>query len=545
MCVYYFILAADEEKEVMIANVSQRFAFGYAVIRLSGCQTFFFLAVTEASAAGRERPSGRLKATLSAAMESLRELTGLDPHDLVSEEDLVLVRSHEPLPELEPLPSGVSVHRDGVYLRFSRDTLVARHKAGCLDKMGAQVAVFAGCPRFCCSRRFQEAAAERCSRAVTVVLVHNLNALRDLVDLFQAADALYLLHDIVYRLHFGVRNIRIDTNRVHVCSIYFSRMRRLYRPASPVRASLRVLYGDCSSLRLNHLFLGAEAATGLLERCHNLTEVETNMAEQGTTPPKVLGFNLDAGCGRQWRSLVLGCALPTKEVSISADVVLEAAKRWPVLRHLQIVTANEAAVYSAGAFQELRSLSVLFCPVNGSLPKKCRYGAVSAVLSKFSPSALCLRTFTNVSLTGLAASCARLRRLRIVDCDLCDLDLRTDALPELEELEVSYLPPNGLRRLMATCPNLRSLSILDRGASFCFLREASCPKAGRLNKLERLSLMADSIAIDSFEAHLFLADYAPHLELAWSACVAFEVKFPQWNKEHADLWSQVNEGPVE
>ncbi|KAL3206455.1 hypothetical protein MRX96_052820 [Rhipicephalus microplus] len=265
------------------------------------------------------------------------------------------------------------------------------------------------------------------------------------------------------------------------------------------------------------------------------------MAEQGTTPPKVLGFNSNADCGRPWSNLVLGCALPTKEVSISADVVLEAAKRWPVLRHLQIVTANEAAVYSAGAFQELQSLSVLFCPINGSLPKKCRYGAVSAVLSKFSPSALCLRTFTNVSLTGLAASCARLRRLRIVDCDLCDLDLRTDALPELD----------GTRG----------------GASFCFLREALCPKAGHLTKLERLSLMADrslrvmgleerelrltvdalralvSIAIDSFEAYLFLADYAPHLELAWSACVACEVKFPQWNKEHADLWSQVNKRP--
>ncbi|KAL3206456.1 hypothetical protein MRX96_052821 [Rhipicephalus microplus] len=111
--------------------------------------------------------------------------------------DLVLVRPHEPLPELEPLLSGTSVHRDGVYLRFSRDTLVARHKAGCLDKMGAQVAVLAGCPRFCCSRRFQEAVVEQCSRAVTVVLVHNLNALRDLVDLFPATGALYLLHDVV------------------------------------------------------------------------------------------------------------------------------------------------------------------------------------------------------------------------------------------------------------------------------------------------------------------------------------------------------------
>ncbi|KAL3206288.1 hypothetical protein MRX96_040148 [Rhipicephalus microplus] len=157
------------------------------------------------------------------------------------------------------------------------------------------------------------------------------------------------------------------------------------------------------------------------------------------------------------------------------------------------------------------------------------------------------------SLTVLPVSC-----VKATDCS--KIHLRTS---------VSYVPPNGLRRLMATCPNLHSLSILDRGASFCFLREASCPKAGHLTKLERLSLMADrslhvmgleerdlrltvdalralvSIAIYSFEAHLFLADYAPHLELAWSACVACEVKFPQWNKEHADLWSQVNKGPVE
>ncbi|XP_037526204.1 uncharacterized protein LOC119403333 [Rhipicephalus sanguineus] len=135
-------------------------------------------------------------------MESLRELTGLNPHDLVSEEDLVLVKPHEPLPWLEPLPNGVSVHRDGTYLRLSRDALVARHKAGCLGKMSAQVAVFAGCPRFCCSSRFQEAAAQLCSRAATVVLVHNLNALPDLVALFPSADALYLLHDVAVHQHW-------------------------------------------------------------------------------------------------------------------------------------------------------------------------------------------------------------------------------------------------------------------------------------------------------------------------------------------------------
>lgn len=498
-------------------------------------------------------------------MESLRELTGLDPHDLVSEEDLVLVKPHEPLPWLEPLPNGVSVHRDGTYLRLSRDALVARHKAGCLGKMSAQVAVFAGCPRFCCSRRFQEATAQLCSRAATVVLVHNLNALPDLVALFPSTDALYLLHDVAVHQHWkpSKEDDGIPQQRPLADG-------ELGDHASPARSCLRVLYGDCSALRLNHLFLSAEAATGLMEQCDNLTELEANMAEQVTiTPPKVLGFNSDAGAQRPWSSLVLGCALPTKGVSISADVVLEAAKRWPVLRHLQIVTANEAAVYSAGAFQELRSLSALFCPVNGSSPKKCRYGAVSAVLSKFSPSALCLRSFSGVSLTGLATSCARLRRLRLVDCDLCDLDLRTDALPELEELEVSYVPPNGLRRLMAACPNLRSLSIQDRGASFCFLREASCPKAGHLTKLERLSVIADrslrvmgleerdlrmtvdalralvSIAIDSFEARLFLAEYAPHLELAWSTCVVCEVKFPQWNKEHADLWSQAQKDPAD
>lgn len=497
-------------------------------------------------------------------MQSLRELTGLDPHDLTSEEDLVLVRPHEPWPSLEPLPDGVREHRDGAYLRLSRDALVAGHKAGYLGKISAQVAVFAGCPRFCCSRRFREAVAQLCSRAATLVLVHNFNSLWDLLALFPALDTLYLLHDLAVHQQYLTPSAKDDGLPHALANGESGDCASL----SPVRTSLRLLYGDCNALRLNHLFLGTGAAFSLAEQCAKLTELEASIVEQATgASPKLPEFDAEAGALRQWSSLVLGCALPTKEVYVSADIVLEVAKRCPVLRHLQIIAATEAAVYSAGAFQELRSLSALFCSADGSSPKRCRYRAVSAVLSKFSLEALCLRAFSGVSLTGLATSCARLRRLQLVDCELCDLDLLDDAFPQLEELEVSYVPPKGLVRLIAACPNLRSLSILDRGASFCFLREASCPKAGRLTKLEQLALNADRslrdmgleerdlrmtvdalpaltrVAVDSYEARLFLRVYAPNLELGWSSCAICAAKFPLWNKELEDLWAHAQKSP--
>ncbi|XP_075531752.1 uncharacterized protein LOC142564582 [Dermacentor variabilis] len=496
-------------------------------------------------------------------MQSLRELTGLDPRDLTSEEDLVLVKPHEPWPSLEPLPDGVRAHRDGAYLRLGRDSLVAGLKAGYLAKISAQVAVFAGCPRFCCSRRFQEAVTQLCCRATTVVLVHNLNTLWDLLALFPALDTLYLLHDLAVHQQWtppaeddGVPHALANGESGDHVSL------------SPVRASLRLLYGDCDALRLNHLFLGTGATLSLAQQCANLIELEANIVEQATgAPPKLPELDAEAGAPRPWSSLVLGCALPREEVFVSADIVLEAAKRCPVLRHLQIVASNEAAVYSAGAFQELRSLSVLYRTADGSPSKKCRYRAVSAVLSKFSLEALCLRAFSAVSLTGLATSCARLRRLQLVDCELCDLELLDDAFPQLEELEVSYVPPKGLVRLIAACPNLRSLSIRDRGASFGFLREASCPKAGRLARLEQVALNADRslremgleerdlrmtvdalpalarVAVDSFEARLFLAEYAPRLELDWSTCSVCAARFPQWNREHVDLWAHAHKSP--
>ncbi|XP_077494573.1 uncharacterized protein LOC144105308 [Amblyomma americanum] len=236
------------------------------------------------------------------------------------------------------------------------------------------------------------------------------------------------------------------------------------------------------------------------------------------------------------------------------------AKRCPGLRHLQICVATKDAVSSVGEFKELRSLSVLFSTAETTRP--CPYSAVASAVSKMSLERLVLRGFLDVSLTGLAKSCAGLRRLQLADCELCDLDLTDEALPHLDELEVGSVHPKGLRRLMAACPNLTSLAIRDRRTSSYFLR-ASCPKT-KLRKLQRLALNGDGrltemgldkrdlqkmvdalcslvyVAVDSLEVRLYLDHYAPHVVLGWSTCPFCAAKFPQWNAEHADLWARVH-----
>ncbi|XP_077492376.1 uncharacterized protein LOC144103567 [Amblyomma americanum] len=248
-------------------------------------------------------------------MQSFRELTGLEPHDVLTEEDLVLVKKRKPWSLLEPLPDGIRVHRSGPFLRLSRDTLVAGHQAGQLRVTDVEVAVFAGCPRFGCSQRFREAAAALCAGADTIAVVHNLNAMTDLLALFPRVGTLHLMHDLVAH---GARNEDDKAPNRREEQADGDKKEEMAPSPGHDNSALRSLYGDCCALGLNHLFVDTEAAGSLVADFAQLTELETNLEQmvcmslpqEASNSKQGLG---DCGAQRQWSSLVLGSSLHSRQ----------------------------------------------------------------------------------------------------------------------------------------------------------------------------------------------------------------------------------------
>lgn len=180
-------------------------------------------------------------------MESLKNLIGLEPYQLVYEESLILLRTSTPWPlSTGPqLPEGVAMfQKNGSFLRVDPDALVTHAEA--LSKLKLESVVLVNCPQLDSDSTYLAAATAVLGQAPTAVVVHNVTELQGLLRVFHSALVLYLLHDL--RVHTGKSIMMQNTH-----------------------SKLRVLYGDCSTMLVNHLLMNVETICSLVACCPNVS----------------------------------------------------------------------------------------------------------------------------------------------------------------------------------------------------------------------------------------------------------------------------------
>ncbi|XP_075733200.1 uncharacterized protein LOC142775598 isoform X2 [Rhipicephalus microplus] len=259
------------------------------------------------------------------AREVIRDL-GEDPDKVCRRKDHVVLKLEKPwLPSVSSssassttkLPQGLSLDDKGHLITTTANAFVENH--GFLSDHRVVAALFSGCASFDECRPLGAAAGLVLYNAKTLVVVHNRDFVRTLIDLFRSVETLVLHHDLRLQMPGAA-----------------------WRDIGGTYPQLKRLIGSTPALGSRNLFLCAATICGLLVDCPYLCELQTSLHEILSPANSLASMLLAArpSLHTSW-SLILGADVERYDGKtgavwdITPEHVFETKKFFPSLQRME------------------------------------------------------------------------------------------------------------------------------------------------------------------------------------------------------------------
>lgn len=465
-----------------------------------------------------------------------------DPDQLVTEEDLIVLRLDTPWPASRPFPERLALDASRQLIGANQETLISHREF--LGRPYLPYALFCGCAAFDSSPSFEKAAVAVLKNTHTLVIVHNRNMVSDLVSKFSGLSVLALPHNLKVE---GERGADLDTSSDKLCQ-------------------LKELLGTTPGLGIDNLFLLDDVAMQIQEMCPKLTEWQTDMNDVigiMSNPVKAAEELPNAALTQE---LILGRSIQAHDgkllmyANAGSDSVETASKLFTNLTRLEVCSTFAKSLSSVADFGGIRRLS-LMASIEMAAPFR-KY--VVSLLRKFDLEELTLKCLGDVHLPTLVEHCQNLVSLTLILCPMFHDSALGSGFLKLRELRVGcFFHEPTLPVLLLACRGLVSLHLDGKETCATFLK---CVATVGLEKLERLTLRTKQrvdvpsgvedlrrlvsalpslryVATDSYGIRLFFENYAQHVRLAWLGCTICTAEFPKMGKRHKRTWLQCNGYP--
>ncbi|KAH7980159.1 hypothetical protein HPB49_013471 [Dermacentor silvarum] len=483
--------------------------------------------------------------------EIIREL-GEDPDKVCSREEHIVLKLENPWPistssssssTLPELPKGLSHNGDGRLITTTADAFVENCSFLCEHRVVG--ALFAGCASFDKCRPLGAATRAVLSDVQTLVIVHNQDFVRTLVDLFRSVEVLVLHHDM--RLQVSEED---------------------WGDIDGAPPQLKRLIGSTPALGMQNLFLSKMTIFGLLSNCPYLCELQTSLHEILSPANPLVSMLLAVHPSlHTTRSLTLGEGVERLDgmTGIFWDITRghmdQANKFFLNLRRIQVTTTHSQTIAAIGIFEQLTDVSLMFI-AQGTLGSF--QGLVENTLKRLQLEHLSLKFVKDVSLRAVAEHWPRLQTLSLAECSVVDYDV-DDILPGsfagLVKLQLgSKITIHALEVLLGTARRLVSLqlegdllvaSFVICSLLFSFLRLERLV-LGTKQSLPALTLTGNNlrylikalpalqyVATDSYDLRVFFENYMPWVTLGWGHCTTCAAEFPLVDATQREFWQKV------
>lgn len=477
------------------------------------------------------------------ATDIIRDLG--NPDKLCGFEDHVVLKLDKPWRQsstsADELPQGLSLDADGLRITATADTFV--ENVGLLAERRVTAALFAGCASFVSCRSLGAAAREVLLDARTLVIVHNRDYVRDLVDWFRSVEVLVLHHDV--RLQMPEEE---------------------WGDIGGAAPQLKRLIGSAPALGTHNLFLSAATICGLLGDCPYLCELQTSMHEILSPSNPLVSMLLAARPSllTTW-NLVLGADVERLDGTtgvvwdITPGHMVQANMFFHSLRRLEVTTTHSQTIAAIGIFEQLTEVSLMFI-AQGTL---CSFrGLVEDTLKRLQLKHLSLKFIKGISLLAIAHNWPHLQSLSLAECSVDDdlEEIAPGSFAGLVRLRVgSDISIRTMEMLLGATRRLVTLR-LD-GDLLCTSFVIRC-SLGSLPRLERLTLgtrqplpalvltgndvrylvkalpALQYAATDSYDLRLFFENYMPWVTLDWSQCTTCAAEFPRVDETQREFWNK-------
>ncbi|KAL3217573.1 hypothetical protein MRX96_032208 [Rhipicephalus microplus] len=314
------------------------------------------------------------------AREIIRDL-GEDPDKVCKREDYVVLKLENPwLPSVSSssassttkLPQGLSLDDKGHLITTTANAFVENR--GFLKDHRVVAALFSGCASFDECRPLGAAVGLVLYNVKTLVVVHNRDLVRTLIDLFRSVETLVLHHDLRLQMPEDA-----------------------WRDIGGTHPQLKQLIGSTPALGSRNLFLSAATICGLLGDCPYLCELQTSLHEILRPANSLASMLLAArpSLHTSW-SLILGADVERYDGTtgvvwdITPEHVFQTKKFFPSLRRMEVTTTHSQTIAAIGVFDQLTDLSLMFIaqgtlcsfqgPVEDTLKKPPTEAPVTQVL---------------------------------------------------------------------------------------------------------------------------------------------------------------------
>lgn len=472
---------------------------------------------------------------------------GEDPDKLCQAENHVVLKLEKPWKgTVSSLPEGLSLDVRRVCVTTTVDCFVEHWGFFVEDGRKVAALLFAGCPSFESSLSLRKAASSVVSSSDvrTMVIVHNRDSVRNLLDWFRPLHVLVLHHDLRLQEEGGGKWEEIGG-------------------AGP---QLQKLMGSTPALGTHNLFLSAETICGLLKDCVHLYNLQTSLHDivspvAGLRMSNVLAAALSLPVSRH---LVLGCNVERRDGSITApwDITpghMERTTRvFPYLNHLEVTTSYTETIAQVASFKTLISISLLFIAQDARLPFR---GLLEDTLKQLKLQHLSLGFIQGISLNDVARNWPKLQSLSLSECSVEIEDIVPGSFAGLVSLRLGLgVSFRSFEALLGAARRLVTLHI--DGDRLCTAFVVQC-SLGSLPSLERLVLGTEKplpqlaltgddtlfllkalpslryVATDSYDLKLFFENYMPKVVTDWCQCTTCAAEFPRVGEKQRDRWTEM------
>uniref|UniRef100_A0A131YVT6 Uncharacterized protein n=1 Tax=Rhipicephalus appendiculatus TaxID=34631 RepID=A0A131YVT6_RHIAP len=484
------------------------------------------------------------------ATDIIRDL-GEDPDKVCGHEDHIVLKLEKPWPSstsssssssIPKLPKGLSLNNEGRLITTTADAFVENR--GFLSEHRVLAALFSGCASFDECRPLGAAARSVLCNVQTLVIVHNRDFVRTLIDLFRSVETLVLHHDI--RLQMPEDD---------------------WGDIGGALPQLKRLIGSTPALGAHNLFLSAATICGLLGDCPYLCELQTSMHEILSPANPLVSMLLAARPSllTSW-SLILGADVERLDGTtgvvwdITPGHMVQANMFFRSLRRIEVTTTHSQTIAAIGVFDQLTDVSLMFI-AQGTL---CSFqGLVEDTLKDLPLKHLSLKFIKDVSLPTVAKHWPCLQTLSLPECSVIDDDA-DDLIPGsfagLVNLRLgSDIAIRTLEALLGATRRLISLRLDGDLLVTSFVIRSSL---GSLPRLERLVLGTKHplsvliltgndlrflvkalpalryVATNSYDLRLFFQNYMPRVTLDWTQCTTCAAEFPRVDETQREFWQK-------
>lgn len=481
------------------------------------------------------------------ATDVIRDL-GEDPDKVCGQEEHVVLKLGKPWsPSASSsapsnVPKGLSFNSEGCLLTTTVDAFVKNRSF--LKELGAIGALFAGCPSFDECKPLGAAACDVLRDVRTLVIVHNRDFVRTLIDQFRSVEVLVLHHDM--RLQMPEDD---------------------WGDIGGAPPQLKRLIGSTPALGSRNLFLSAATICGLLGDCPYLCELQTSMHEILSPANPLVSMLLAARPSllTSW-SLILGADVERLDGTtgvvwdITPGHMIQANTFFRSLRRIEVTTTHSQTIAAIAVFEQLTDVSLMFI-AHGTL---CSFqGLVENTLKRLQLKHLSLKFIKDISLVTVAEHWPRLQTLSLAECSIIDHDyddLVPGSFAGLVNLRLgSDIAIRTLEVLLGATRRLVSLRLDGDLLVTSFVIRSSL---GSLPRLERLMLTTKHplpvlvltgndlrflvkalpalryVATDSYDLRLFFQNYMSWVTLDWVQCTTCAAEFPRVDEMQREFWQK-------